>query len=198
MFGGKKKLYRDGAHAEGQVVGLTSYGLHGETSGFGVKVRVKFPDGSMTEFEKGPLSASDVGQLYQGSVVPVRYDPADHSKVALDIPALKESQAQAKAAQQAQLDGQFAQMGEPGSPAPGGPAAQVLAGLGGGGDLKAKLLQMAAQNPGTVIDLRSSQPQAAQVSDPVDRLAKLADLKERGVLTDAEFEAEKAKVLGES
>ena len=28
-----------------------------------------------------------------------------------------------------------------------------------------------------------------------DQLAKLADLKERGVITDAEFEAEKAKVL---
>jgi Short C-terminal domain len=31
-----------------------------------------------------------------------------------------------------------------------------------------------------------------------DRLAKLADLKERGVLSDDEFAAEKAKILGES
>ena len=62
----------------------------------------------------------------------------------------------------------------------------------------AKLLQMAAQNPGSVVDLRSSQPRAEQPSDPLDRLAKLADLKDRGVLSDAEFEAEKAKILGES
>jgi hypothetical protein len=32
-------------------------------------------------------------------------------------------------------------------------------------------------------------------SGTADQLAKLADLKEKGVLTDAEFEAEKAKVL---
>ena len=74
----------------------------------------------------------------------------------------------------------------------------MLAGLGAGGDLKAQLLQMAAQNPGSVIDLRSSRPPAEQPSDPIERLAKLADLKEQGVLTDAEFAAQKAKILGES
>jgi hypothetical protein len=37
-----------------------------------------------------------------------------------------------------------------------------------------------------------------QTADPVDRLAKLADLRDRGAITDAEFEAEKAKILGSS
>jgi Phospholipase_D-nuclease N-terminal/Short C-terminal domain len=36
---------------------------------------------------------------------------------------------------------------------------------------------------------------AADGSTPADQLAKLADLKERGALTDAEFDAEKAKIL---
>ena len=36
---------------------------------------------------------------------------------------------------------------------------------------------------------------AGDGSTPADQLAKLADLKERGVLTDAEFAAEKAKIL---
>ncbi len=35
-------------------------------------------------------------------------------------------------------------------------------------------------------------------SDPEDRLAKLADLKERGVVSDEEFAAAKAKILAES
>ena len=35
----------------------------------------------------------------------------------------------------------------------------------------------------------------ASGSGRADQLAKLADLKDRGVLTDAEFEAEKAKIL---
>jgi hypothetical protein len=33
--------------------------------------------------------------------------------------------------------------------------------------------------------------------DPLDRLSKLADLHDRGALTDAEFEAQKQKLLGE-
>ncbi len=37
--------------------------------------------------------------------------------------------------------------------------------------------------------------QAAGSSSSVDELAKLADLKEKGALTDAEFQAQKAKLL---
>jgi hypothetical protein len=38
---------------------------------------------------------------------------------------------------------------------------------------------------------------ASPDEDPVDKLAKLAELKEKGLLTDAEFEAQKARILGE-
>ena len=40
-----------------------------------------------------------------------------------------------------------------------------------------------------------SPPSAA---DPIDRLERLADLHDRGALTDAEFEAEKANVISEA
>ena len=33
-------------------------------------------------------------------------------------------------------------------------------------------------------------------SDPIDALTRLADLRDRGVLTDEEFEAQKARLLG--
>jgi hypothetical protein len=197
MFGSKKKLYADGAQTEGMVVGTFRYDAN--MGSFGVKVRVKLPDGSTTELKtRWPLYPSDVGYLFDGSVVPVRYDPSDHSKVALDIPALEASHKQATAAQQAQLDAQVAHLGEAGAQTLGGPAAEVLAGLGGAGALKAQLLQMAAQNPGSVVDLRSSHSPTEQASDPVDRLAKLAELKQQGVLSDGEFASAKAKVLGES
>ncbi len=39
--------------------------------------------------------------------------------------------------------------------------------------------------------------QAALQSDPVDRLERLAALKDRGLLTDDEFEQQKRKILGE-
>jgi hypothetical protein len=37
---------------------------------------------------------------------------------------------------------------------------------------------------------------AAPAPDPIAQLTQLADLKERGLLTDAEFAAQKAKLLG--
>jgi hypothetical protein len=41
-------------------------------------------------------------------------------------------------------------------------------------------------------------PSAAAPADPTERLTKLADLHDRGVLTDEEFAAQKAKILSES
>jgi len=39
-------------------------------------------------------------------------------------------------------------------------------------------------------------PVAAPPTDTVTQLQKLADLKSQGILTDAEFQAQKAKILG--
>jgi len=39
-------------------------------------------------------------------------------------------------------------------------------------------------------------PAGAAQPDPADEIAKLADLRDRGALTDAEFEAQKKKILG--
>jgi hypothetical protein len=38
---------------------------------------------------------------------------------------------------------------------------------------------------------------SASEEDPVDKLTKLAELREKGMLTDAEFESQKARILGE-
>jgi hypothetical protein len=136
----------------------------------------------------------------EGEVVSVEYDPASR-KVRFDMsdPALVKQTYRERNATSHTIYEQS--LGAPvGTQSVGGTAADVLAslGVGGGGDLKAQLLRMAAQNPGSVIDLRSSHGSADSSSDPVDRLAKLADLKERGVLTEAEFEAEKQRILGEN
>jgi hypothetical protein len=191
MFGAHKKLYTEGAQAEGQVI---YFGWESSACwNYHLTVRVKLPDGSSTEFKTGRINKDDYGTLFEGAVVPVRYDPSDHSKVALDLPALKARQAQGKAAEQGALDAQFANLGTPGAPGAG----QVIAGLGDVGALKAQVLAAAAQNSGAVIDLRSPSP-GGSAPDPVERLAKLAALKQQGLLSDAEFEAAKAKVLGES
>ena len=66
-----------------------------------------------------------------------------------------------------------------------------------GMEVKAQLDRMAAANPASVVNLSSGSP-GRSGSDPEDRIAKLADLKERGALSNEEFAAAKAKILGES
>ena len=184
MFGNHKKLYSEGAQAEG-VVMSSRVGTPGDYTNQLVTVEAKLQDGSTVEFKKHMLDWNDVGVIYVGSVVPVRYDPSDHSKVVLDIPAMKERYQQSEAARKAGLDAQVAQLGEPGSPALGGAPMVMLDGLGDLSALKAQIAQATAQNPGSS-------------RDPVDRLAKLAGLKQQGLLSDAEFAAAKAKIIGES
>ena len=178
----KKRVLREGAQAEGQVYGLTSYGTpSGNVGDFGVKVRVRLPDGSTAEFEKGPLETRNVGLLFEGSVVPVRYDPTKPSRVVLDVPALEAAQAQVDARRQAQLDTQFDHLGES-----GGASAM-------GGDLRAQVMQLVQQSGG-VIDLRADG--SGGHADPADRVAKLEALKDQGLINDAQFAAAKAKILG--
>jgi Short C-terminal domain len=40
------------------------------------------------------------------------------------------------------------------------------------------------------------QPAPAAAPDPIEQLKELAALKDQGILTDAEFQAQKAKILG--
>ena len=106
-----------------------------------------------------------------GMEIPVIYDPEDHDKIMLD-----ES-----------------------------PEAQQSAALAGAG-IDASSIQEAIANA------QQMQQQAMQGNlpgqaaggfavpgqqDPVDKLEKLQALKEKGALSDSEFEAQKAKILGE-
>jgi membrane protease subunit (stomatin/prohibitin family) len=51
--------------------------------------------------------------------------------------------------------------------------------------------QQSAQQP-----QQAAPPPAAPEADPIARLRELGELHEQGILTDAEFAAQKAKVLG--
>ncbi len=55
--------------------------------------------------------------------------------------------------------------------------------------------EQAAQQQQKAFDDYVKQTAGASGSNSADQLAKLADLKAQGVLTDAEFEAQKAKIL---
>ena len=59
-----------------------------------------------------------------------------------------------------------------------------------------KMHEHAAKDAALQKQAFDAQVRAAAASSPADDLAKLADLKEKGVLTDAEFQAQKAKLIG--
>jgi hypothetical protein len=63
--------------------------------------------------------------------------------------------------------------------------------------MRDRIERLDAENPGSVVRFGVG-ASGGGGSDPLDRLQRLADLHDRGVLTDAEFTAEKAKILRET
>jgi hypothetical protein len=87
---GNSKLLREGAETQGVVIDVKRQMVTGGNFGdtYHITVRVRFDDGSVAE-TKQKLSASKAGKHFAAAVVPVRYDVADHSKLAVDVPALE-------------------------------------------------------------------------------------------------------------
>jgi hypothetical protein len=97
-------------------------------SDYRVTVRVHLDDGSTTEISR-KLHYSSAGLHSEGDILPVRYDPADHSKIEIDVPALK-ARRKARLAKDtawkesliAQAESQVARSAASGAAASSGPA----------------------------------------------------------------------------
>jgi hypothetical protein len=170
----------------------------------------------------GGSSGAIGGTVNAGDLLPVRYDPEDRSKIEIDSAAVKQGKEAAREAARERSKRLAIQRGEerlaaassPGAlplaeikamgiaartPVPGETGVEsmlrasiAIAARKGDGAEVTRLTAKLAQQRGTL-----PAPQG-EPSDPLDRLQKLADLHDRGALTDAEFAAEKAKLLRES
>ena len=120
MFG-RLNLMRDGAQVDGVV--LESTFKHSRISGPGelsvgariwrLKLHVQFEDGTTTEVERkvneddygGAISSED-GRPFpsEGDIVPMRYDPKDHSRVEIDVAAIKAKRQEESAEEGARVD----------------------------------------------------------------------------------------------
>ena len=204
----RKKLEEHGKRAPAVVVDIAEKGMS-VTTGSGqlvantevmlkTKLRVE-PEGEPAfeveeRFRYPQLSIPTVG-----SRLTVIYDPSDHDRVMIDsspeavatqlgsVPGLEGTDLQGLMAtvQQAQSQTQDPQE-----------LARILQQqLGTGVNVqqqKASGMTVGAPPGGF------GAPAAAPEEDPVDKLAKLAELREKGMLTEAEFESQKARILGES
>ncbi len=90
MFGRGKKIRENGAEAKAVVLDNK---MGGRTNNAGerhwkVQLRVQFDDGTTTETECS-IWCKVGGQPSAGEILPVRYDPDDHSKVEVDVTAMR-------------------------------------------------------------------------------------------------------------
>ena len=88
------KLLKEGEQGKGVVTKRHDQAVDSSTTKFSILFEIEghiaFRDGTQTEFKSEWLSTHKVGDIQEGTIVPVRYDPSDHSKVVLDVVALEE------------------------------------------------------------------------------------------------------------
>ncbi|PJE24496.1 MAG: hypothetical protein CK431_05720 [Mycobacterium sp.] len=122
-----------------------------------------------------------------GTRLAVLYDPKDHSRIQLDYQAPAETAVDAITANRPDLSGASV-MGMP----MGDVIRQAMSDPAG---FRTEMMRRAAEMQEQAMQAMQPQPPAAS-QDPIDRLERLAALKDRGVLTDEEFEQQKRRILG--
>ncbi|HTJ68361.1 MAG TPA: DUF3592 domain-containing protein [Actinospica sp.] len=87
----KHHLLKHGAETQGVVTSHKeiSHDQYGGELDYSMHVRVRFEDGTETEIVHRWTKRAQVGSLRVGDKVPVRYDPDDHTKAVIDMPALE-------------------------------------------------------------------------------------------------------------
>lgn len=145
---------------------------------------------------EAPFEASVTALLPQlspprpGLRLPVLYDPKDHSRVQLDHRPGTTADAAVDAVTAARPDLAGAQvMGMPMTDVIRRAIADPTA-------FRDEMMRRGAEMQQQALGAMQA-AQAHQGADPIDRLERLAALKDRGLLTDEEFEQQKRKILGE-
>ena len=179
----KKELEASGKRANATIIEIAEKGMAVTRGAEGVvanteialKTHLRVTPDDEPEFEvKKRFSFPQMAVPGAGQTVPVLYDPNDHDKIIVDY------------SPEAQQGAAFSAAGiDPSQIGALMEQAQQLRAQGG-------QVQGMGQVPG-MAPPAPAQPQA----DPVEQLEKLAKLKESGALTEAEFEAEKAKILSQ-
>jgi hypothetical protein len=193
-----KRLEENGRRANATVLEIASRGMtitHGNeaiVSNTQVVLKTKLrvePDGEPAFEVQEKFRYSQFAIPAAGSVVAVVYDPDDHDKIMLDeSPAAVTQAGLAQAGLSADQMGLITQL-------------QQAAKSGDRDKMRDMARQWGEANGATIIDGSGGMPGFGAPAPPesaVDQLEKLADLRDRGILTPAEFEAQKAKILSGS
>jgi hypothetical protein len=205
VFGNKKKeILANGIQARAVIMQVKDTGVTINDNPRVELILQVQPEGEAPFQATKKVTVSRVAIPTAGSARWVRYDPADPSRVEFDVEKTEQVNAAAQAAVSVTSAGVTANV----------EGMQVIDASGIPG-LRDQVLKAVsdAQTSGDTSELRDvvmgaigqsgamagggPTPAATASSDPLDRLKKLNDLRVAGALTDAEFAAEKAKILGE-
>ena len=192
-----KRLKENGRRANATVLEVGSRGMtitHGNEAIVAntqvvLKTRLRVePDGEPAFEVEERFRYSQFDLPSAGTVLPVIYDPDDHDKIMLD-----DSPAAVTQAGLSQAGLSTDQMGL---------VTQLQQAAAQGMDRNAMrdmAKQWGAAHGATIIDGTNGfgGAPAPPAESTVDQLEKLAALRDRGVLTDAEFEAQKARILSQ-
>jgi hypothetical protein len=141
-----------------------------------------------------------LNQPRPGTRVAVLYDPKDHSRVELDQQPVSTAETAIDAITSARPDLAGAQvMGMPMTD-------MIRSAIADPNAFRAQMMQRGAEmQQQAMAAMQAAEAQVAQApptppasNDPVDRLERLAALKDRGLITDDEFEQQKRRILGET
>ena len=208
MFGHNKRLERKLKEQGGKEAWATVLESKQEWSSTGGGNVARGQAGSFTIHQKlelrvepdgEPQFQATVKQVFndtQGWPIPqdgwsvtVLYDPDDHSKLVLDLDKMPVGPGVDRDEALARHERAMARVRDPAA------GRQQIAEMQAAATAQA---QGAAALQEMVANAPNQARAAAPNTDVADQLTKLADLRDRGVLSDAEFEAQKAKVLGTS
>jgi hypothetical protein len=188
----QKHLEQNGKRATATVVEIAEKGMAVTRGAEGVigntelalKTHLRVQPDDEPEFEvKKRFSYPQLAVPSAGQTVPVIYDPQDHDKILVDYsPEAQQNAGLAAAGLDPNSMGQFLEQ-----------AQQFRAQAE---QFQEQAAQLQGRTAGAPQAPGMGQPATPQ-PDPIEQLEKLAALKEKGALTEAEFEAEKAKILGQ-
>ena len=187
----KGKLMRDGVEARALVlekrVFASGYSTN-ETKACRYKVRVQFDDGSTSEVSLTAWN-HELARARVGDLIPVRYDPADRSKIDIDGAAIKAQRLEQERELNEQAIARGEQELEQSSGSPPESAASGPSPAGG------------AQFGSAAADRRARKQQTRDAKERkrarrAAQLQKLDKQHAQGQLTDQELAAKRAQIMG--
>jgi predicted Zn-dependent peptidase len=203
----EKKLREHGKQARAEILSI-------KTEGQGSSMRAMFADDSdlttgwflcrldlrVMPSGEPPFKTRVHTRLHtlksKGDMVPVLYDPDDHDKVVVDYKADVEA-AMHHTGEAQRLAHDLAAMEDARSTSSRRGSARSPAGAALDPELQ-ELMDMEEAGRQADTSHRSPAPAASGPDSRLDRLQQLGELHAQGVLTDAEFAQEKARILGET